>query len=305
MRNTNNVVFATTTNGNESKNGKSTNPQVKSVESVVNGEVHSASVADVEVQKLEGGKLYYGCSNNSMKKDRIVYVVMREHSRGVDMVEYEEWSRNVNGYDENGDAKYVWTMNRYRKSVKLSGNDESMVRTEYVDGPHGVSANHTITEDEMKRNSVLNCGLLEMSEEDYNTWKTTMNELNMRGGLRAYYTPAEAESMDEVDNTYVPSRNEEVETVIREKARIVCGSTFGVTFEIGRDKYGNQIMCDITRLDDGKKLITIYDVWRKNNTDNYDYEWKGFYDPNDVHVYADVAMDFLMRLINTKKQNTL
>lgn len=201
MKMTNNVASATTTNSGKSVNSNNNNSINANGVNVANVEVIAEDVADVEVQKLEEGKLYYGCSHNSMKKDRIVYVVKREHSRGVDMVEYEEWSRNVNGYDDNGNAKYVWTMNRYRKSVKLSGDAESMVRTEYVDGPHGVSANHTITEEEMKKNSILNNGLLEMSEDDYNVWEITMNELNMRGCLRAHYTTDDViENDNDTDN---------------------------------------------------------------------------------------------------------
>lgn len=106
---------------------------------------------------------------------------------------------------------------------------------------------------------------------------------------------------EEYDVTFIPKDNSVLANEIRMKANMMHMGLMALTFWMGRDKYGNVILCDLTRLYNGSIAITIYDPWRMHNTDNSDCEWRSRYDENDVEVYADVAMDFIYRLINTEK----
>lgn len=228
MRNNENVVFATTTNGNESnRNEKSTNSQIenlKSVEngevhgaSVENGEIHSASVAGVEVRSqyeselIRRNRMYWGHSRNSQNRNRIVLVINREFSRGAKMITYVVIELNhVIGYDEKYNPICSYKLNQYRKSAKTYG-DRDTYYWEIVEGANGVYGGDEITIEDIKKRSNWNYGVLPMDEDTYKKWGEWINAMTSVYGLTAVMV-----GRDTIDGMVYDNRGNKIETVVNE-----------------------------------------------------------------------------------------
>lgn len=306
-----NVATATTTNSGKRNNSTNNTTNQMNVENtkfeVANSEsveygtsaAKSVVVGGQQVWRLVVNGVYYGCSNGSCDDKKLVVITDRKIGRNGVMVDYVQIEANeVIGYDDNYNAIYNFKCKKYHKRVELMGNVDSTVRNEYVDGPNGVCALQVADMDKINKSKFWCYGAIAMDEETYNEWGEWLNNAGI--GILAVMVGDDG-NVEETENNDATNYKETIEGQIIENAHNVCGDVKGFDFIVGYDKYGNSIHCDITMLDDGRKLITIYDPWRKHNTGDYDYQWRAVYDQNDAGVYADVAIDFIWRLVNTEK----
>ena len=212
-----NVVFATTTNGNESnemmmnENAKIQMAKMKSVENVAVKAEDVVVSSQYEDKRIRRSRMYWGHSHNSQNRNRIVLVTNREVSRGALMITYVVIEANhIVGYDEKDNPICSYKLNQYRKSAKTYGNDETY-HWEIVEGANGVCGHDEITIEDIKKRSSWNYGVLPMDEETYKKWGEWINAMTSVYGLKAVLV-----GRDTVDGMVYDKMGNKIETVVNE-----------------------------------------------------------------------------------------
>lgn len=282
MEITNNVASATTTNSGKSNNNvNAMNMNAKSV-NVANVEVMDDDVEVTGLEDVESEVVHLEFSIN----DHLLYLDYSENENWWCIYDEEHEFHGTSLVDVDVDGLSVWldenAGQECETQFEFTVGDDTFLYDRCSDGSWSVQMYTDNEEYPIYTSDVpgdlygLIHGVMDMIEEN-------------------------KAKEEEYDVTFIPKDNSVLANEIRMKANMMYMGLMALTFWMGRDKYGNMILCDFTRLDNGSIAITIYDPWRMHNTDNSDGEWRSKYNENDVEVYADVAMDFIYRLINTEK----
>ena len=217
MKEMKNVVTATTANGskgNEMIMNENAKIQMEKMKSVENGEGKDEDVvvsSQHEDKGIRRSRMYWGHSHNSQNRNRIVLVTNREVSRGALMITYVVIEHNhVVGYDENNNAISSYKLNKYRKSAKTYGNDETGYWN-IVEGANGVCAMDEITIEDIKNSSAWNYGVLPMDEDTYKKWGEWINAMTSVYGLKAVMV-----GRDTVYGMVYDKSGNKIETVVNE-----------------------------------------------------------------------------------------